>query len=120
MEKRNFRREGADGEELAARYLRERGYTIVEQNFRFSRMGEIDIIARDGEYLVFCEVKTRKNEEYGPPEYAVTSQKQNTIRRIAGAYLYLRGITGQACRFDGVTIRFEGETPRLTLIQNAF
>ena len=118
--RRNFRREGARGEEIAARFLVEQGYRIVERNFRFRRKGEIDIVAREGEYLVFCEVKMRTNDEYGLPEYAVTPLKQETIRRVAAAYLAMRGISGQSCRFDVVTIRFEGMTPAMTLLRNAF
>ena len=118
--RRNLRREGARGEEIAARFLVGEGYRIVERNFRFRRKGEIDIVAREGEYLVFCEVKMRTNDEYGLPEYAVTSSKQETIRRVAAAYLAVRGISGQSCRFDVVTIRFEGITPVLTLLRNAF
>ena len=118
--RRNFRREGARGEEIAARFLVEQGYRIVERNFRFRRKGEIDIVAREGEYLVFCEVKMRTNDEYGLPEYAVTPRKQETIRRVAAAYLALRGIRGQSCMFDVVTIRFEGVRPVMTLLRNAF
>jgi putative endonuclease len=117
---RNLRREGARGEEIAARFLVEQGYRIVERNFRFRRKGEIDIVARDGEDLVFCEVKMRRNDEYGLPEYAVTPAKQETIRMVAAAYLAMRGISGRPCRFDVVTIRFEGNTPAVTLLRNAF
>jgi putative endonuclease len=118
--RRNLRREGARGEEIAARFLVEQGFRIVERNFRFRRKGEIDIVAREGEYLVFCEVKMRTNDEYGLPEYAVTPMKQETIRRIAAAYLAIREIRGQPCRFDVVTIRLEGNTPAMTLLRNAF
>ena len=118
--RRNLRREGAQGEEIAARFLVEQGFRIIERNFRFRRKGEIDIVAREGEYLVFCEVKMRTNDEYGIPEYAVTPRKQETIRRIAAAYLALREISGQPCRFDVVTIRFEGKRPAMSLLRNAF
>lgn len=120
MERRNLRAEGAAGEELAIRFLKEQGYSIVEQNYRYRRKGEIDIIARDGEYLVFCEVKSRKDDSFGPPEYAVTPLKQRTIRRIAETYLFMHGIRDQACRFDVVTIRFHEGVPALGLIKNAF
>jgi Holliday junction resolvase-like predicted endonuclease len=62
----------------------------------------------------------RTNDEYGLPEYAVTPLKQETIRRVAAAYLAMRGISGQSCRFDVVTIRFEGARPVMTLLRNAF
>jgi putative endonuclease len=118
--RRNLRREGARGEEIAARFLAGHGYRILERNFRFKRKGEIDIVAREGEYLVFCEVKMRTNDSYGLPEYAVTPLKQETIRRTAAAYLALKGIQGQPCRFDVVTIRFRGMAPEITLLRNAF
>ncbi len=118
--RRNLRREGTRGEEIASRFLAARGYRIVERNFRHRRTGEIDIVARDGEDLVFCEVKMRTNAAFGPPEYAVTSSKQQTIRRVASAYLAIHGITGQACRFDVVTIIDGGGSPAITLLRNAF
>lgn len=119
-EKRNHRAEGAEGEALAVRFLKNQGYSIVEQNYRYRRKGEIDIIARDGEYLVFCEVKSRRDESFGPPEYAITPLKQRTIRRIAEAYVFVQGIREQACRFDVVTIRYHEGAPVLDLIKNAF
>jgi putative endonuclease len=118
--RRNLRGEGARGEEIAARFLLERGFRIVERNFRFRRIGEIDIVAREGEYLVFCEVKMRTNDEYGLPEFAVTPSKQETIRRVASAYLAMKGISDTPCRFDVVTIRFEGALPVITLLRIAF
>jgi len=105
---------------IARRYLEHCGYQVLEQNYRFGKKGEIDIIARDGEYLVFCEVKSRESDEFGPPEYALTKHKQSQVRRIAHAYLYLRKIKDQACRFDVVAIRFEGKRPVLRLLKNAF
>jgi len=118
--RRNLRGEGARGEEIAAGFLAARGYRIVERNFRHRRTGEIDIVARDGEDLVFCEVKMRTNDAFGPPEYAVTWSKQETIRRVASAYLAIHGITGRSCRFDVVTIVEGGGPPAITLFKNAF
>ncbi|HTY60610.1 MAG TPA: YraN family protein [Bacteroidota bacterium] len=120
VSRRNLRREGTVGEEMAARYLAGRGYRIIERNFRFRRLGEIDIIARDGTDLVFCEVKSRTNDAYGLPEEAVTPAKQETIRRVASAYCALRGIGGRPCRFDVVTVRCGLPVPVITLFQNAF
>ena len=117
---RNLRREGAGAEELAAEYLCDRGYAVIERNFHYGRKGEIDIIAREGGDLVFCEVKSRTNDAFGPPECAVTARKQRTIRRVAHAYLYLRGLRNESCRFDVVTIRRGGGDPVLDLFKNAF
>ena len=77
---------GSFGEEQAARYLRRKGYRIVERNFR-CRQGEIDLIARKGKYLVFVEVKLRKDERFGAAREFVTPAKQARI--LAAARLYL-------------------------------
>ena len=77
---------GNFGEEQAARYLRRKGYRIVERNFR-CRQGEIDLIARKGKYLVFVEVKLRKDERFGAAREFVTPAKQARI--LAAARLYL-------------------------------
>lgn len=100
---------GGSGEGIAAAHLRSIGYTIVERNYRFGR-GEIDIVARDGPTLVFCEVKLRRTDEFGLPEAAVTARKQRQIRFVAQGYLLERGIRDTDCRFDVVGIRkVEGE-----------
>ena len=75
-------RRGEYGEILARGYLEEQGVHVLETNYRFHH-GEIDIIAEEGEVLVFCEVKTRTNDRYGAPEHAVTPLKQRQIRKIA-------------------------------------
>jgi putative endonuclease len=102
------RRLGRLGEEEAARFLEARGFRIIERGFRAMR-GEIDIIAWDGETLVFVEVKTRTGPECGPPEEAVTPSKQRQIRRIAEAFLYDRGWGSPFCRFDVVAIDVEAD-----------
>ena len=114
------KKSGDEGEELAARILSEKNYEIVERNYRYGH-GEIDIIARDGETLVFIEVKTRKNLQYGMPEYAVTQTKQRQIKKIAEAYLYENNITDTDCRMDVVAILFKkGEKPYINHLINAF
>jgi putative endonuclease len=96
---------GKEGEEIARKLLEDRGYEIIETNYRFGKGGEIDIIAKapDG-YLVFTEVKLRTSLKYGLPEYAITKGKQNQIKKLAAAYLYIRNINDQPCRFDVVCI----------------
>lgn len=107
---------GSGYEEMAAAYLTETGYTIVARNFSY-RQGEIDLIAREGEYLVFVEVKFRRNDRMGQPMEAVDYRKQRRIRRTAEYYLYKYGISeSMACRFDVVSIL--GKT--ITLIRDAF
>jgi len=115
----NRREQGLRGEDVAARYLEGLGYRIVERNYRFER-GEIDLIARDGDELVFIEVKARRSEAFGPPEDAVTPQKEEQIRKVAEGYLFEREIKEQSCRFDVVAVTFtRGETD-IRLIRNAF
>src|SRR5512145_1525649 len=99
----NSKQFGDDGEKLAGEYIQKRGFAIIEYNYRFGK-GEIDIIAKDGEYLVFVEVKSRKNLEFGEPEYAVTKNKVNQIKKIAAAYLYEKNLSDVDCRFDVVAI----------------
>ena len=77
---------GAWGEEKAARYLLSRGYEILERNFH-SRYGEIDIIARDGAYLVFAEVRLRSSVRFGTPQETVDHRKQEKLRLTAQCYL---------------------------------
>jgi len=111
--------QGNDGEQIAMRHLKRQGIEIVEMNYRFGH-GEIDIIAKDGGILVFCEVKTRKSEEYGDPEYSITPRKQQQIRKVARGYLYEHEIKEQECRFDVVAIRMYSGTPEINYIKNAF
>lgn len=100
----NKRQEGCDQEALAAEWLKEQGFVIVEKNYRCSQ-GEIDLVARDGRYLVFIEVKYRKGPKKGHPAEAVDVRKQRRISRAAAVYCCQRKIPEtQACRFDVVSI----------------
>jgi putative endonuclease len=112
---------GKAGEDLAEKYLCRKNYEILKRNFR-SKLGEIDIIARDGKTLVFCEVKTRVSTQYGQPFEAVTPRKQATIRAVAEMYLAvaknppnLNGI-----RFDVVSILSTNEGIKIRHFENAF
>ncbi len=111
---------GKAGELIAQAYLKEQGYEIIETNYRYGKGGEIDIVARKGEYLVFCEVKTRSNDTFGPPENAITPRKQQQIRKLARAYLFEHEIRNQACRFDVVAIRLQKGAAQIELYPNAF
>lgn len=114
------RRLGRWGEDEAARHLARQGYAIVERGYRGLR-GEIDIIARDGETLVFVEVKTRTDEDFGPPEEAVTPAKQTQVRRIARAFLAERGLGSPFCRFDVIAVETgDGGKPVLRHLVDAF
>lgn len=111
----NKRKTGEKYERKAGAYLSENGYEILEYNFR-CRAGEVDIIARDGEYLVFCEVKYRSGDVSGHPAEAVDLKKQRVISRCALYYITSHGLSDPACRFDVVS--FEGDT--VTLYRDAF
>lgn len=111
---------GDRGEDIAVDLLKSKDYKIIERNFRFGH-GEIDIIAKDGEILVFIEVKTRKNLEFGQPEYAVTKNKQQQIRKISEAYLYEKKIMDVDCRIDVIAILLKKNLPpQINHIENAF
>lgn len=112
----NKRQMGTVYEIKAEEYLLQKGYRILERNFR-NRSGEIDIIAKDGEYFCFIEVKYRTTTDYGNPLEAVNQRKQNQIRRVAQYYLMKNKLSEWTpCRFD--VIAFEGE--KMTHITNAF
>lgn len=110
---------GKAGEEAAVRYLCQRGYQILEQNYR-CRFGEIDLIARDGRTLVFIEVKTRRSQKFGPAAAAVTLEKQRHLVKASQLYLIQRGKAYELCRFDVVAIELDAQTPRIELIKDAF
>ena len=110
---------GKRGEDLACRELERRGYAIVARRFRV-RSGELDIVARDGATLVFVEVKARAGRQFGEAAEAVTPLKQLRMARLAGEYLARHGSPECACRFDVVSIHFDGDVPEIQVIQNAF
>ena len=96
---------GRRGEDLAHRFLRRQGLTIVARNYRQrSGRGELDIVAWDQETLVFVEVKTRASADFGSPDRAVGFDKERDLRRAAGEYLRRRGATWDQARFDLVNI----------------
>ncbi len=112
----NKRVTGAQKEQLAADFLRKKGYDIYNMNFR-CRIGEIDIIAGEDKYIVFCEVKYRNTTAYGYPEEAVNYRKQNTIRQVARYYMLINNIDmNTPVRFDVIAIL----GAELKHIRNAF
>ncbi len=111
---------GNKGENYACDFLVEKNFKIIERNYRYGH-GEVDIIANDGDVLVFAEVKTRKNLEFGQPISAITKGKQRQIRKIAEAYLIEHNITNIDCRFDAVGVLLQGnEKAIIDHIENAF
>lgn len=107
---------GARHEEEAARYLEQQGYQILERNF-FSRYGEIDLIAKDKDTLVFVEVKYRSGASFGDPAEAVTAKKQERIRKTARYYLCAHQLSEDTpCRFDVAAVLGS----QIRLIKHAF
>lgn len=110
---------GKAGEDLAVRYLKKNGYTIIETNYR-NKLGEIDIIAKDKDGIAFVEVKTRKDSRFAHPKEAVTRKKQITISRVAQAWLKTKKKSGVRARFDVVAILSDGKAHDIELIKHAF
>ncbi|MCU1339751.1 MAG: hypothetical protein JWO19_5332 [Bryobacterales bacterium] len=111
---------GRRGEDLAHRFLRRQGFTIVARNYRLaSGEAEADLIAREGEDLVIVEVKTRQSAEYGPPEGAVNPEKQRHLIRVAREYARKTDTPWEHVRFDVVSIVM-GEPTEIILLRGAF
>ena len=115
IDRPNKRRLGSQYECMAAEYLEKQGVVILEKNYQ-ARQGEIDLIGKDRDYLIFVEVKYRRNADSGVPAEAVTLQKQRHIRMTAQYYLYSRRYGDIPCRFDVVCILDQ----EIQWIQDAF
>jgi putative endonuclease len=114
-------RRGARGETLACRYLKRNGYKILYRNFRGRSGGEIDVVCRDNDTLVFIEVKTRGCEDFGRPVEAVDREKRKRISRGALAWLRMLDNPEILFRFDVVeVIMVDGAKPRVEIVRNAF
>jgi putative endonuclease len=112
---------GVRGEKLACGFLRRQGYKILYRNFRARHGGEVDIVCRDGDTLVFVEVKTRKHDDLVRPSEAINAAKRKLISRGALAWLQLLDTPDVLSRFDVVEILLpDNEEPRFELIRDAF
>lgn len=109
---------GIRGEKIAAAYLRKKGYAIEAQNWRFGRT-EVDLIARKDGLLVFVEVKTRCNPQFGWPEQAVSERKQRLLQEAAEEYLRQHGLQ-EAARFDVIAIVMKDGKARVRHFRDAF
>ena len=109
---------GLEGEELAAGFLAEKGYQILERNYRFGRY-EVDIIARHGDTIVFVEVKSRKNINFGEPEIFVSRRKQAFLFTAANHYLVVNDLELES-RFDIVSVWRENKTKQIKHLEGAF
>lgn len=112
---------GQRGEAVAARYLRRRRYKILARGHRFVR-GELDLVALDGDTIVFVEVKTRQTHDAGHPAEAVDDRKQRQITRLAQGFLKRHGLVNCPARFDVVAITWPADKwfPVVEHIKNAF
>lgn len=116
---------GKQGEDIAVQYLLHNGFNVIERNFRAGRLGEIDIVASEAEYICFVEVKTRTGKSFGLPSEAVNSRKQSKIRSLAWIYLKQHGLQEHYIRFDIVEVLgcFKNglfSVSEINLIKNAF
>jgi putative endonuclease len=109
---------GAEGEELAAKLLSEKGYTILERNYRHKK-SEIDLIVRRDNWIVFVEVKTRTSGAFGHPEEFVDAKKKQMILKGADYYMYITDWSGNV-RYDIVAVNLQYEIPNVVHIEDAF
>ena len=110
---------GNKGESLAEDYIKRKGYKIIQRNYR-CRLGEIDIIAKDDDTIVFIEVRTKQNENFGSPQGSVTSTKKSKISKTALSFIQEKNLSGYSYRFDFIAITFSQGKPNIEHIENAF
>jgi len=110
---------GKKSESIAVGYLKKHGYKIIKQNYR-TKVGEIDIIAREKGTIAFVEVKSRKSNKFGNPKWAVTPKKQRKISMVALEYLKTTMQSNVKARFDVVSIISSDDRPSIEIIKNAF
>jgi putative endonuclease len=117
-ERDNTRARGLAAEDIAVRHLHTHGYRVVARNFT-CKFGEIDVIARHGDDLVFVEIRSRHNQEAVDPIYSVDLRKRKKIVRTAQFYLSTRVRQMPICRFDVVIVTL-GDSPEVRVFPNAF
>jgi len=110
---------GKKGEEIALQFLKKRGYRLIEKNY-VCKMGEVDIIAKEKDTLVFVEVKTRRSTLFGPPQLAVNPAKQMQLSKVALNFLKEKKLGDVKSRFDVVAVLLKPKGEEIELIRNAF
>jgi putative endonuclease len=111
---------GAYGEKVAAEHLQDQGLVVLDRNWRCPD-GEIDLVLRDGDTVVFCEVKTRRGDRFGSPAESVTPDKMRRLRRLAIRWFQATGLHERDARFDVVEVRPRRDgDPAVTHIRSAF
>jgi len=119
MKFKNKREIGRWGEIKAKKFLEEKGYKIISENFRV-KQGEIDLIVTKKKNLVFVEVKTRKTEFFGPPQAAVNFKKQKKIKTIAKIFLMRNRYNNYIKRFDVISIIYGNDKVSIEHFKNTF
>ena len=110
---------GKKGEEAAEKFLIQKGYQVLQRNYRRYR-GEIDLIAQDGDCLVFVEVKSGASDKFGSPIHKVDLRKQRQLGKIAMAYYQEHDLFDKDCRFDIIIVFYSGNQTTIDHIENAF
>jgi putative endonuclease len=110
---------GKDGEELAVKYLKSKGYKILDKNYRCS-LGEIDVVVKEKDMIVFVEVKTRKSDEFAEPFESVGVRKQAKLRSLAEFYLQEKDYLDREIRFDVLSITVNDKETNIEHIKDAF
>jgi len=110
---------GRFGEQVAVEHLEKTGLEVLSRNWRCTE-GELDIVAREGDALVFCEVKTRSSTRFGDPAEAVNADKMTRIRRLALRWLAVHGVSGRELRFDVITVLRASDGVRVRHLRGAF
>jgi putative endonuclease len=111
---------GRKAESIAATWLETQGYSIVDRNYTYRKVGELDIIAQHESTVVFVEVRFRTRADYGLPEQSLTPTKISRIRRTAEAWLVVHHRYGTACRFDVIAVDFVNGKQHVRHFPNAF
>ena len=117
--KSDNKKTGKIGEDIAIDFLKKKGYKIIERNYKCV-FGEVDIVARDRDDIVFVEVKSRRSEYFGDPTDAVDFNKQKKISKIALNYLNEKRLDNHDARFDVIAIKLSPNGKTVELIENAF
>lgn len=112
---------GSKGEKLAVKFLKRKGYKIIQHNYR-CRLGEIDIVAEYDGAVIFVEVRTKRTEEFGIPQSSITAAKRSQVSKAALYYIMEKKLLGRSCRFDVIAITFSTDShkPQIEHIENAF
>ncbi len=111
---------GDIAEDIAVDHLESLGWFIIERQWAYKKMGELDIVADDGTDIVFVEVRYRARTDFGLPEQTLSPTKVSKLRRTAQMYLLMKGIRTRPCRFDVVALDMMGGKPNLRHYRNCF